>query len=177
MERKKGSNFKKAMDEMLGTSPAEAETSKKVMKEEVVIEEVKREEALVSSDMRIEGNIVTTSGMKILGDIIGDVLCGGNITLQGNIQGNVSARNLIIKKGSLTGDVSVQEKVSIYQEAIIKGNIKTKSIDTDGKIEGKIQADGEVELQKNAVVEGDIFAKCFSVVCGAKVKGTVNVHE
>jgi cytoskeletal protein CcmA (bactofilin family) len=135
------------------------------------------QEALVSSDMKIEGNIVTTSGMKVLGEIVGDVLCGGNLILHGKIQGNVSARNLIIESGSLVGDVSVQEDISLKQDALIKGNLTVKNIHSNGIVQGKIQAEGEIELQKNAKVEGDVYAACFSVASGAKVKGAVNIHE
>ena len=183
MEKKKGSNFKKAMDELLGTPATGAETSNEP-EEKVNLESpieikknVDRQEALVSSDMKIEGNIVTTSGIKILGEVIGDVLCGGNLILQGQIRGNVSARNLLIESGSLVGDVSVQENVSLKQDASIKGNLTVKNIYSNGIIQGKIQAEGEVELQKNARVEGDVYAACFSVVSGAKVKGAVNIHE
>lgn len=183
MEKKKGANFKKAMDELLGAPVVGPETSNKSTEkmESVSPVEVKKctggQEALVSSDMKIEGNIVTTSGMRVLGEIIGDVLCGGNLTLQGKIHGNVSARNLMIENGSLVGDVSVQENVSLKQDALIKGNITVKNIYSNGIVQGKIQAEGEVELLKNAKVEGDVFAVGFSVVSGAKVKGIVNIHE
>ena len=183
MEMKKGANFKKAMDELLGAPAAGAETSKATTEkvESVSPVEVKKcasgQEALVSSDMKIEGNIVTTSGMKVLGEIVGDVLCGGNLILHGKIQGNVSARNLIIESGSLVGDISVQEDVSLKQDALIKGNLTVKNIHSNGIVQGKIQAEGEIELQKNAKVEGDVYAACFSVASGAKVKGAVNIHE
>ena len=97
--------------------------------------------------------------------------------MQGKIHGNVSARNLMIENGSLVGDVSVQENVSLKQDALIKGNITVKNIYSNGIVQGKIQAEGEVELLKNAKVEGDVFAVGFSVVSGAKVKGIVNIHE
>lgn len=183
MEKKKGANFRKAMDELLGAPTVGAETSNETIEkmEPVSPVEVKKsiggQEALVSSDMKIEGNIVTTSGMRVLGEIIGDVLCGGNLVLQGKIHGNVSARNLMIESGSLVGDVSVQENISLKQDALIKGNLTVKNIYSNGIIQGKIQAEGEVELQKNARVEGDVCAACFSVVSGAKVKGAVNIHE
>ena len=176
MEKKKSANFKLAMDELLGGTPSvEPETSKETPVE------VKKEsagiEALVSHDMKIEGNIVTTSGMKVLGEITGDVLCGGNLTLQGTIHGNVSARNIIIETGVLVGDVSVQEDVTLYQNAVIKGNLTLKNLHSNGEIHGKIQAEGTVELQKNAKIEGEVYAACFSVASGAKVKGAVNIHE
>lgn len=163
MEMKKRVNFKKEMVET--ASPVEVKKC------------TGGQEALVSSDMKIEGNIVTTSGMKVLGEIKGDVLCGGNLVLHGRICGNVSARNLVIERGSLVGDVSVQESISLKQDASIQGNLTVKSIYSNGMIQGKIQAEGEVELQKNAKVEGDVNAACFSVVSGAKVKGAVNIHE
>ena len=144
---------------------------------EKVKDAVKDTDALISSDMKIEGNIQTNSNMKVLGDIKGDVSCDGDIILKGNIQGDVKVVNLTIQGGTLTGNVTAQGNVTIEEGAVIKGNMTAKSVYSNGSVEGQIQAAEEVELQKSAQIKGDVIAKYFSVVSGAKVKGVVNVNE
>ena len=42
-------------------------------------------ESVITSDVIIEGNVRSGSNLKILGEIVGDVACEGQITLTGNI--------------------------------------------------------------------------------------------
>ena len=144
---------------------------------ETVSEKVNDTEALISSDMKINGNVQTNSNMKVLGEIKGDVSCDGDIVLKGNIQGDVKVANLTIENGTLTGNVTAIGNVTIGEGAVLKGNMTAKNVYSNGAIEGEIQAAEKVELQESALIKGDVAAKYFSVVRGAKVKGVVNIHE
>ncbi len=141
------------------------------------METAKKIEALISSDMRIEGNVQTTSDMKVLGNIKGDVSCEGDIVLKGTIQGDVKVVNLTIENGALIGNVTAKGKVTVGEGAVLKGNMTAQNVYSNGTIEGQIQATEEVELQKSAQMIGDVAAKYFAVVHGAKVKGVVNINE
>lgn len=136
-----------------------------------------REESIIPADMVLKGNVTTQSDMKVVGSIIGDVECDGNIYLQGSIMGNISAGNLTVQKGKLTGDVSVKENVSLEKESELNGNISAHNVYANAKIEGQIKADGLVELKEHAVVHGDIAAETISIHTGARIKGMVNVGE
>ena len=144
---------------------------------ETVSEKVNDTEALISSDMKINGNVQTNSNMKVLGEIIGDVSCDGDIVLKGSIQGDVKVANLTIENGTLTGNVTALGNVTIGEGAVLKGNMTAKNVYSHGAIEGQIQAAEKVELQECALIKGVVIAKYFSVVRGAKVKGVVNVNE
>lgn len=134
-------------------------------------------EAVIPHDMIISGNVSTKSNMKIAGSVIGDVACDGNIFLQGNIQGNVNAGNITIQHGSLTGDVEVQENAVIEQGSNLRGNLSAINVYTDAYTEGKIVANGTVDLHSQAFIKGDITAKMFTVSAGAKIKGMVNIGD
>lgn len=136
-----------------------------------------REEAVIPSDMVINGNITTKSNMRILGNVVGDVDCDGSIWLMGSIQGKVNAGNLTIQRGGLTGDAKVRENVIIEQDALLKGNLTAQNVSTNAHSEGKIFAEKAVELRENAYVHGDITAGTLSVSTGAKIKGLVDVSE
>ena len=127
--------------------------------------------------MKITGNITAKCDMKVLGHIVGDVVCEGNIDLSGNIEGNVSAGNLVIRRGMLTGDVEVRENAVLEREAGVKGNLSAQNVRSAAQSEGEIQAAGIVELQTEAVVQGDITAGGISVMEGARIQGMVVIGE
>lgn len=111
MAKREENNFKKAMNGLLGYGEKEEQQSQVVEeKVEPVTPEilmpnkevelpVAREEAVIPSDMVINGNITTKSNMRILGSVVGDVNCDGNIWLMGSIEGKVNAGNLTIQRG------------------------------------------------------------------------------
>jgi len=195
--RKEKNNFKQAMNELLG-APAEKRdekggqeyTEEKMVEELPVIQEIeiehnepvakvqeKRDEAIISADMVITGNISTKSNMKIMGSIVGDVLCEGDVWLYGNVQGNICSSNLAILSGSLTGDAKVEGNLSIAQGSVLVGNINAKNVLSNARIEGQICVTETIELKEDALVQGDIFAGTISIKSGAKVKGMVTISE
>ena len=97
--------------------------------------------------------------------------------MNGTIQGDVKVANLTIENGSLIGNVTAKGNVIIGEGAVLKGNMTAQNVHSNGIIEGQIQAAEEVELKKSAQMIGDVTAKYFAVVHGAKVKGVVNVNE
>lgn len=203
MAKKQESNFKKAMNELLGAEPQKTEEPKKIQPKKVekpveeelpkiqeytpevsfkvtepVIEKpVVREEAVIPADMVITGNISTRSNMRIMGSIIGDVECEGNILLHGSVQGNIKTGNLTIQHGNLKGDAEVKENLIIEMESVQVGNVIATNIYSNAKIEGQLKVAGTVELKEDALVQGDIIAGDISIKSGAKIKGMVTISE
>lgn len=193
---KKNDNFKKAMNELLGAPAVKEEPAKAPVKESVKVEEPKKaasvketavkaapvvnkpvETAVIPAGMVITGNIKTESDMRIEGNVVGDIVCEGNILLFGSIDGNVSANNITFHKGTMKGDVVVKADAILEDESSLKGNLTAVNVVSNAKSEGQILASGTVELQNLAYVHGDIAAATFSVTSGAKIKGTVTINE
>ena len=133
--------------------------------------------AVIPPDMVITGNIISSSDIKIIKKVVGDVQCDGNISLLGSIEGNVSTGSLTIHRGTLMGDVEVRENAVLEQEAVLKGNLIAQSVRTNAGSEGDLLASGSVELQADALVQGDITAGRLSVANGARIRGRVSVAE
>lgn len=174
MAKKQESNFKKAMNELLGEEQQKTENLEKQPPMQTI---VKREEAVIPADMVITGNISTKSDMKIIGIIIGDVQCEGDILLQGSVQGNINTGNLTIAHGKLAGDAIVQTDLNVELESDLTGNVTAQNVYSNAKIEGQLKVAGTVELKENALVKGDIIACNISIKSGAKIKGMVTISE
>lgn len=198
MAKKNDSNFKKAMNEFLGSSVKEesvkAEREKTLIVEEPAAEAVTKtrpvekkaanfstikplEEAVIPAGMVITGNVTTQSNMRIEGSIVGDVIAEGNILLVGMIEGNVSADNIVIQGGTMKGDLTVKGDATIENSSSLKGNLTATNVYLNAETQGQINASGTVELRNQAFVHGDITAATFSVTSGAKIKGVVAVNE
>ena len=78
---------------------------------------------MIPEGMVITGNVKTESDMRVLGNIVGVVVCDGNILLYGNIEGNVSAENITIQSGSMHGDVTVKADAILEDASTLKGNL------------------------------------------------------
>jgi len=95
---------------------------------------------------------------------------GAGVTLKGEI----SASDLIVVDGAIEGDVSARV-VQVGQSGVIRGNVSATEADVSGwvsnsieikqllvvratgRVEGKVTY-GEIELEKGAVIAGDLTA-------------------
>jgi cytoskeletal protein CcmA (bactofilin family) len=100
-------------------------------------------DCLVSSDMRVEGDILFSGGLRIDGVVI------GNVTVHEG------------KKGTLI----------ISEHARVEGTINVSDAIVNGSIKGTVQATGCLQLEPSARIDGDITYKTLEMFPGAVVSG------
>ncbi|WP_456419251.1 bactofilin family protein [Thermovibrio sp.] len=104
--------------------------------------------SILSSELKIEGNIFATGKVRIDGEVLGDV--SGDFIIFGEsskIKGNVKAKRVILM-GSVEGDVEATE-VEIKSSAKVKGNLSVKelSIESGASVEGAVKSGKFLEGQ------------------------------
>lgn len=105
--------------------------------------------SIVSKDMTITGNIVSTGTVQVEGKIIGDIECN-ELTLGegGEIRGQIRCESADIH-GTVTGEMQVTT-VSITATAVISGDIvhENVSIEARARVEGQLvrRDDGQTKL-------------------------------
>lgn len=134
-------------------------------------------EAVITSDVIIEGNVRSGSNLKIYGQIFGNVVCEGQINLAGNVMGDVQSAGLRFSEGRIEGNVMVTGDLSVEKQAGIKGDITAGNVVFNGKEEGNMMVSGSLELREASVVIGNVSAKCVSMYNGARLKGLLDVGE
>lgn len=99
-----------------------------------------------SGEMR--GNINATEVMLHNAKVVGDIICGAGVELDAGsvVIGNIIASSALIS-GALKGNIDVSGLVILESSAIVKGNIKSKS----------------VQMNNGAVIEG-MFSQCYAQV-------------
>ena len=100
------------------------------------------------------------------------------------IIGNGASFNGVLKingslrvDGEIEGQVQVSEDLTIGTTGVLRADITSKSAFVSGRINGRISAQGTVELKKGSRLEGDVFATSFKIEDGAFFQGNCAMGE
>lgn len=90
--------------------------------------------SLIAHGTRIEGNVTFADGMRIDGEVVGDVRAAGEqasilvISESARVQGAVHAVHVIVN-GSVEGPVHAGELLELQPKARITGNVHYKALE------------------------------------------------
>ena len=87
------------------------------------------------------------------------------------IKGSLKFSNDLIIDGKIEGEVSSDGSLTVGENAVVNGEIKTKSVVIFGKVIGNITVGERCELKSAAILEGDITAGTLSIEEGATFMG------
>ncbi|MCZ8131246.1 MAG: polymer-forming cytoskeletal protein [Steroidobacteraceae bacterium] len=84
---------------------------------------------LLGEGSRFEGRVATTGPLTLAGELVGDGEIRGLLSVMpgAHWQGDGVARNAVIA-GRVTGDLVVTEKLEIGKTAVVRGNVRAKSL-------------------------------------------------
>jgi cytoskeletal protein CcmA (bactofilin family) len=91
------------------------------------------------------------------------------------IKGSIKFSHDLIIDGKIEGEVHSDGSLTVGENALIKGEIKTRSVIIFGKVEGNITVVERCELKSNAILVGDIEAGTLSIEEGATFMGASKV--
>lgn len=99
-----------------------------------------------------------------------------NVLAQGiEIIGSIRFSNDMIIDGKIEGQIhSDKGRVTIGENASIKGDITAGEVKVFGKVEGKITSD-RCELKAKSRLDGDIKSKMFAMEEGAQLAGRTEI--
>ncbi|MFY9329269.1 MAG: polymer-forming cytoskeletal protein [Georgfuchsia sp.] len=107
-----------------------------------------RIDSLVGAGTKVEGNVAFTGGLRVDGEICGNVMA--------------------------TGDQS--STLVISEQARIEGEITVSHLVVNGTVVGPIHSSGFLELQAKARVTGDVEYNTIEIHLGAVVQGRL-IHQ
>ncbi len=93
------------------------------------------------------------------------------------IKGSIKFSHDLIIDGKIEGEVHSDGSLTVGENALIKGEIKTRSVIIFGKVEGNITVQERCELKSNAILVGDIAAGTLSIEEGATFMGSSSVGK
>jgi len=102
-----------------------------------------RIDSLVGAGTRIEGNVFFSGGLRVDGEIVGNVIA----------------------------DTSKPSTLVLSEQARVTGEIKVTHLVVNGAVLGPIFAADYLELQSKAKVTGDVHYKALEIQLGAIIEG------
>lgn len=107
-------------------------------------------DTLIGEGTTIEGKITSKAGLRIEGQVKGDIDCSGDVTIGENskIHSNLSARNIVIA-GIVNGSITTKEMLSITATGKVYGDITVSSLQI---VEGGI-FQGTSRMETRSLIE------------------------
>jgi cytoskeletal protein CcmA (bactofilin family) len=100
----------------------------------------------------------------------------GSFLSQGvSIKGSVKFLNELLIDGEVEGTIDSSGTLTIGEHAVISGDIRTKSVNVRGTVEGNVFATERCELQANCTLHGDIEASWLVINENATFRGHAKV--
>lgn len=94
------------------------------------------------------------------------------------IKGELSGSEDLYLDGQVEGSIELRNhNLTVGPNGKVKADVTAKSVVIQGKVEGKLTAAERVELQKSAVVDGDIVTQRIAVEEGAFFKGKIDIQK
>ncbi len=93
------------------------------------------------------------------------------------IKGSLKFSNDLIIDGRIEGEVTSDGSLTVGENALVIGEIRTKSVIVFGKVQGNITVTDRCELKSSATQEGDIVAGTMAIEEGASFSGRSSVGK
>ncbi len=105
------------------------------------------EVSILSSGVKVEGKLISEGNVRIDGQVMGDVIVKGNLTLgeSSNVKGEIKAKNITIS-GKVEGTINSSEKLILESRSVVKGDITTKIlvVEEGANFDGRSSMNGSV---------------------------------
>ncbi|RED56824.1 bactofilin family protein [Cohnella lupini] len=116
-------------------------------------------DTLIGEGTSFEGKIKSEAGIRVEGQMVGDIECAGDITVgeNGIARSHIKARNVVVA-GQVVGDVAASGKLTIKSTGQLRGNLSALelSIESGGIFQGSSRMDfkdSPVELEEKPQVK------------------------
>lgn len=122
-----------------------------------------RIDSLIAHGTRIDGDISFSGGLRIDGEIIGNVRAGAGqastlvLSEQARVEGAIEVSHLVVN-GTIAGPVYVSEYVELQAKSRVRGDVyyKTLEMHVGAVVEGKLVHQEKLALPSPEAVGGSI---------------------
>ena len=136
-----------------------------------------KQTTVISKGTMITGDFKSDGNIEIYGVVTGSINATGNIKICGKQIGDVQGANISLSSCTVRGNVCATEDMTIDSDSVIIGDIKTKNLIINGKLQGNIHAKCSITCQSDAIVIGDLTAATVTVNNGSKLQGKVQIFN
>jgi cytoskeletal protein CcmA (bactofilin family) len=91
----------------------------------------------------------------------GDIVFSGGLRIDGKVKGNITAKE------------ATDSLLILGEHAEVQGNIRVPHMIINGRINGNVQCEAQIELQPQAKITGDVHYGTIVIAHGATINGTL----
>ena len=104
----------------------------------------------------------------------GSTVIGKSVVIRGEISGSED----LFLDGEIEGTITLTEsRLTVGPNARVRADINVQDVVVFGRLEGKINATGRLELRQSSSVIGDIVAGRLSIEESASLRGRVELTD
>ena len=100
-----------------------------------------------------------------------DTLIGAGTVIEGNISFSGGLRIDGEVRGNITSEGDQPGMLVISEHAIVEGEVRVHHVMLNGQVKGPVHADQTLELQPKANIAGDVYYQKLEMQMGAVVQG------
>ena len=98
---------------------------------------------------------------------------GGSLSVEGTIKGKED----LLVEGTVQGDIDLPENVvTVGPAGLVKARIHAAVIVVEGKVEGDLIGEEQIEVRRSGNVKGNIVAPRVGLEDGAQFKGNIDMN-
>ena len=126
----------------------------------------------ISSDINCSGNV------EIRGQLLGNLIVSGVVTVSGSVEGNVEASEVtLLNEGKVNGNITCQNDLMVSEKCRITGNAKARNADIKAPVLGNLEIAHALRVGSTASINGDIVAETLAVESGAIINGHLTIKR
>jgi len=93
------------------------------------------------------------------------------------IKGDIECKGDIRIDGKLIGNVHCQSKIILGEKGVVEGNLNGQHADVLGKVQGNIRMSGQLNLNGQATVHGDVHVAKLKIDSTVTFNGKCSMGE
>lgn len=93
------------------------------------------------------------------------------------IEGNFQSAENVRLDGVVVGDFSCDKKLVVGKDGRVEGHIRARDAMIMGFVSGDVEVSGLLQLDKTAIVSGNIIASHLAIEDGARFDGTCKMKK
>ncbi len=136
-----------------------------------------KQTTVISKGTVITGDIKSEGNLEIYGTVTGGITTTGNIKVNGKQVGDIQGSSITLSSCTVRGNVTATEDMNIDSDSVVIGDIRTKNLTINGRLQGNVQAKSSIVCQSNAILIGDLKAGTVTVNNGAKLQGKLEIFS
>ncbi len=123
----------------------------------------------------IVGDVTTSGGLKVNGNIKGNLRVADQLELNGKVIGDIEAENVMIAGSEVKGNVTARSMLKMDNQTVVVGDVTAQNMEVNGKIKGNLSVYERGHFEKEAILVGNLVAGTVIIDEGATLKGDISI--